>query len=68
MIDVLATAEPAWPSPQRVFKRLLQAGFLLISRLTERRTGRGGPSEPPPEESGQDSIWNDPSLWMLMIH
>jgi hypothetical protein len=30
-------------------------------------SGNGG-SEPPEEHRRNDSIWDDPELWMLMIH
>lgn len=30
--------------------------------------GRPGPEEPREEHAAADSIWDDPSLWMLMLH
>jgi hypothetical protein len=30
--------------------------------------GGGGPQTPPEDQPQYDSIWDDPALWMLMMH
>ena len=50
---------------------LLRGRELLESlnrRWRNRRTGNGGPETPPEDHATRDSIWDDPELWMLMMH
>lgn len=50
--------------------------FLRVRQLLEafRRPhreppgGGGGPETPPEDQPQYDSIWDDPVLWMLMMH
>lgn len=37
------------------------------SRGIQTRAGTGGPGEPP-EEPLHYTVWDDPALWMLMMH
>ena len=40
-------------------------------RGAQTRAGTGGPGEPPeepPEEPLRNTVWDDPALWMLMMH
>jgi hypothetical protein len=42
--------------------------FLSIDgRSAKTRAGTGGPGEPP-EEPLHNTVWDDPALWMLMMH
>ena len=38
-----------------------------LSPFNPRRAG-GGPGHEPENEKQHDSVWNDPALWMLMMH
>jgi hypothetical protein len=67
-------------SPRALFFRLLEAGLPVASLARIRQFFddiRGGRGKPPgtgggpgesPEEPGHDSPWDDPALWMLMMH
>ena len=46
-------------------RELLQT---LNRRWRKRHTGNGGPEMPPEDHAPRDSIWDDPELWMLMMH
>jgi hypothetical protein len=46
-------------------RRLLEA-FRGTPR--QRPAGSGGPSEPQDPDSSAYSLWDDPALWMLMMH
>jgi hypothetical protein len=39
-----------------------------ISPFNPRRTSGGGPGHEPEDEQAHDGLWNDPALWMLMMH
>jgi hypothetical protein len=50
---------------------LLRARRLLEAFNGPRREppyGGGGPQTPPEDQPQYDSIWDDPALWMLMMH
>lgn len=46
-------------------RQLLEA---LKGMRHRRRPRSTGPEEPPEEHTVADSIWDDPSFWMLMLH
>ena len=49
--------------------RIRIRGFFasIDSRGIQTRAGTGGPGEPP-EEPLRNTVWDDPALWMLMMH
>jgi hypothetical protein len=50
---------------------LLKARRTLAERLSmwrERFAANGGREPPPEEQPAGESIWDDPALWMLMMH
>lgn len=73
MSTLSAFIEPLWPSQCRTLERLSRTGLGAMSvvravmKRTQRQTVGGGPSDPP-EDACHDSIWDDPCLWMLMLH
>ncbi len=70
------TTGPAASLPRNLFSRLLDASPLTRirqffigarhRRIKPPATG-GGPGESP-EEPPHDALWDDPALWMLMMH
>jgi hypothetical protein len=46
-------------------RRLLET---LDRAWRKRFAGNGGPQMPPEDRPTSDSIWDDPMLWMLMMH
>jgi hypothetical protein len=50
---------------------LLKVQRLLVERDStwrKRFAGNGGGEPPPQEQPPGESIWDDPALWMLMMH
>ena len=46
-------------------RQLLEA---VRGRNRKHPAGSGGPNEPPDTDSSPYSPWDDPALWMLMMH
>ena len=75
------TAGPAASiSPRNLFSRLLEAGIAANSLIRIQEFFKGayvrrakppatgdGPGESP-QEPAHDTLWDDPALWMLMMH
>jgi hypothetical protein len=72
-------ALPARVLPQNSFLRLSGLGFAatalfrireFLAAFKDRRPKppAGGGSEEPAEEPPRDTLWDDPALWMLMLH
>ena len=51
-----------------VLRKKCQALEALQRSWLQRPTGNGGPPAPNGEDPVYDSIWDDPLLWMLMMH
>jgi hypothetical protein len=64
-VNVAPTA-PGW-----IATALLKVRRALVERLSlwrERFAGNGGREPRPEEQPPGESIWDDPALWMLMLH
>jgi hypothetical protein len=62
------SADPPKPSLAASARIRIRRFFLSIDgRGTKTRAGTGGPGEPP-EEPLHNTVWDDPALWMLMMH
>jgi hypothetical protein len=72
---------PAFASPRGLAANLaalgpVAAALLRVRELREalnqrwfkRPSGNGGPETPPEDHSTRNSIWDDPELWLLMMH
>ena len=67
-------------SPRSLFLRLLESGLTVtslarirnfIEGINGRRAippGIGGDPGESPEDPPRESLWDDPALWMLMMH
>jgi hypothetical protein len=53
-------AARAWIGIRRFFAS-------VDGRGAQKRAGTGGPGEPP-EEPLRNTVWDDPALWLLMMH
>jgi hypothetical protein len=62
LIETLAAFAPV--ATARLGVQRLLAAF----RGTGRKRPAGGPGEPPEDHAISDSPWDDPALWMLMMH
>ena len=75
-----AFVHPTSMLPRSAFSRRLEASFKVsplvkIRKFFEDISARrakppancGGPGQPP-EEPAHDSPWDDPAIWMLMMH
>ena len=40
--------------------------FEALKGTPGKRSGGGGPQEPPEDPAAADSIWDDPLLWMML--
>ncbi len=40
----------------------------VIAGTHRRRPGGGDPNGPPEDRRAEDNYWDDPALWMLMLH
>jgi len=59
---------PGRPGFGRVAAALLRSRQWLDGLRRRRRAPGGGGSQPPDDQPRSVSIWDDPDLWMLMIH
>jgi hypothetical protein len=58
------------PAQRWTATALLRARRALAERLSmwrERFAGNGGREPPPDEQPAGESIWDDPTLWLLMM-
>jgi hypothetical protein len=55
------------PKPGRTRTRIRRFFASIDGRGAKIRAGTGGPGEPP-EEPLHYTVWDDPALWMLMMH
>ena len=61
-------AGPSKPSLTARARIRIRRFFASVdSRGIQTRAGTGGPGEPP-EEPLRNTVWDDPALWMLMMH
>ena len=61
-------AGPSKPSLAASARIRIRRFFVSIDgRGTKTRARTGGPDEPP-EEPLHNTVWDDPALWMLMMH
>ena len=61
----------AWRFPTPFALALQRLADALVHRRKPRRGGpppRPTPEPPPPEQPPSADPWDDPALWMLMIH
>jgi hypothetical protein len=61
-------ADFAGPRPAAALLRVRRLLDALAGAWRERYLRNGGPPSPPEDQPTSASIWNDPALWMLMMH
>ena len=79
MVDWTDAAPPARAQPRNPFSRLSGFGsattalfrireFLAAFKDRRPEPPVGGDPDEPPEDAPRANLWDDPALWMLMLH